>query len=95
MWYFRVISDLLENSSRNLKLILAKILSSPAPKEGEVLTLTLMAKLIREQCGDKINEIIHKICLIINSDRFSHQKRIYAIYLSGIYSMMICSGDDP
>ena len=74
----------LEGSARALKQIVGKILSSPASNEGDILTLIVLAQSIREQCGDNITEIIQKFCPVINSDRFSIQKRIYALYLVGI-----------
>lgn len=62
---------------------MGKILSSPAIKEGDLLSLILLGDSIREHCSDKIAEIIHKICPMINSDRFTYQKRLYALFLSG------------
>ena len=62
-----------------------KLLSPSVISEGDMLTLLFLAKLIREQCSEKITEIIHKFCLIINSDRYSVKKRLFSIYVSGKY----------
>lgn len=72
-------------------MFLNKVLASPTVKEGEILTLLLLSQSIRENCSDQVREIIQKICPMINSDRISHQKRLYLLYLSGMMYILIFS----
>ncbi|KAI9005894.1 armadillo-type protein [Gaertneriomyces semiglobifer] len=81
-----------EFSPAAFKQILAKLISPPAPSEGDLMALFYLCDLIQDICPNKAVELLRKYIPVITSQRHAIKKRVLAVYLT--VELAVMSGQD-